>query len=94
MGKDSLTYRLVIFDERSWRRDCERVPKKQLDRIIQKVRLLGSWTVSDGLNVKALQHYDLADFRLRVGDYRILFNKNEDRREIHLLRVLHRSKLY
>ena len=89
-----MTYRLIVFDERVWRRDCDRVPKKQLDRIVERIRLLESWSVSSGLDLKTLQHYDIADFRLRAGDYRVLLNKDDERREIHLLRVLHRSKLY
>jgi mRNA-degrading endonuclease RelE of RelBE toxin-antitoxin system len=94
MGKENLKYRLVIFDERIWMRDCDRVPRKQLKRIIERISQLETWSVSASVDVKKLQHYDLADFRLRVGDYRVLLNKNEDKREIHLLRVLHRSKLY
>lgn len=94
MGKENLKYRLVIFDERIWMRDCDRVPRKQLERIIERISQLETWSVSASVDVKKLQHYDLADFRLRVGDYRVLLNKNEDKREIHLLRVLHRSKLY
>lgn len=82
------------MDQRVWQRDCDRVPKKQLDRIVERIRLLDHWPVSAGTDVKTLQHYDAADFRLRVGSYRILFNKDDGRREIHLLRVLHRSKLY
>jgi mRNA-degrading endonuclease RelE of RelBE toxin-antitoxin system len=58
------------------------------------MHLLESWSVSSGLDLKALQHYDNADFRLRVGDYRVLLNKDDERQEIYLLRVLHRSKLY
>lgn len=94
MGKESLTYRIIIFDERVWRRDCDRVPQKQLNRIVERICKLEKWSASAGLDVKALQHYDCADFRLRVGDYRVLLNKYDSRREIHLLRVLHRSKLY
>lgn len=94
MGKESLTYRLIIFDERVWRRDCDRVPKRQMDRIVERIRLLEKRSTSVGLDVKALQQYDSADFRLRVGDYRVLLNKDDERREIYLLRVLHRSKLY
>lgn len=94
MGKESVKYRLIIFDERVWRRDCDRVPKKQLERIVARIRMLETWSVSSGLDLKALQHYDNADFRLRVGDYRVLLNKDDEKREIYLLRVLHRSKLY
>lgn len=94
MGKDNLKYRLVIFDERVWARDCDRVPRKQLERIIERIRVLETWSVPVSVDVKKLQHYDLADFRLRVGDYRVLLNKHEEKYEIHLLRILHRSKLY
>lgn len=94
MGKESLTYRLIIFDERVWRRDADRIPKKYLDRIVKKILLLEKRPLSAGVDVKALQQYNNADFRLRVGDYRVLFNKNDEQREIYLLRMLHRSKLY
>lgn len=94
MGKKPLTFRLMIVDERVWRRDCDRVPKKQLDRIEEKIRLLERWSTSAEIDVKKLQHYDCADFRLRVGDYRILFTKDDKRRALYLLRVLHRSQLY
>ncbi len=94
MGKEHVIYRLIVFDERTWRRDCDRIPKKQLDRIVQRIQMLTSWNAASGLDVRALQQYDAADFRLRVGDYRILLNKDDENREIHLLRVLHRSKLY
>lgn len=95
MGKEHLRkYRLVIFDERVWSRDCDHVPRKQLERIVERIRLLETWPAPANIDVKKLQHYDLADFRLRFGDYRVLLNKDEDKREIHLLRILHRSNLY
>lgn len=94
MGKENLKYRLVIFDERIWARDCDRVPRKQLERIIERISQLETWSVSTSVDVKKLQHYNVADFRLRVGDYRVLLNKDDEKSEIHLLRVLHRSKLY
>ncbi len=89
-----MTYRLIIFDERVWERDCSRIPKKDLTRIIEKIGILGQKTTAGNVDVKKLQHHDSADFRLRVGDYRVLFNKNEETESIFLLRVLHRSKSY
>lgn len=46
------------------------------------------------MQVKQLKNYEVADFRLRIGDERILFDRDELTKTIHLLRVLHRSKLY
>lgn len=94
MDKKPMKYRLIIADRRVWERDCDSIQRKDLDRIIARIRLLENHPLSPGVDVKKLQQYDAADFRLRVGDYRVLFNKDDDAREIHLLRVLHRSKLY
>jgi mRNA interferase RelE/StbE len=45
-------------------------------------------------NVKKLVDYPQADFRLRIWDYRILFDIDEKNKKIKVLRILHRSKLY
>lgn len=94
MGKEPVTYQLVIFDERVWRRDCSHIPKTDLLRIMRKVHVLQAQPMMEGVDVKMLQHYDAADFRLRVGPYRILFNRDDASKTVFLLRVLHRSKLY
>jgi mRNA interferase RelE/StbE len=44
--------------------------------------------------IKKLQNYELADYRLRVGDYRFLFNIDDLGKDIYIFRILHRSKLY
>lgn len=89
-----MTYHVVIFDERIWNRDCKRIATKDLKKILKKIPQLQDWPVTEGIDVKALQSYDAADFRLRVGSYRVLFNKDDMLKAIYLLRVLHRSKLY
>ena len=45
-------------------------------------------------NYKKLNHYKICNYRLRVWDYRILFDINEEKNEIIIFRILHRSKLY
>lgn len=94
MGKDDMRYALIIVDQRTWRKDCANIPKKDLDRIVERTSLLAENPLAKGIGVKKLQHYDAADYRLKDGDYRVLFNRNDAAREIHLLRVLNRSKLY
>jgi mRNA interferase RelE/StbE len=46
------------------------------------------------VNIKKLWNYPVADFRLRVWDYRVLFDVDDKKQIIKVLRILHRSKLY
>lgn len=89
-----MKYRLIIFDARVWQRDCDSIEKKDLKRIVERIQLLEPRPLLEQLDIKKLQDYDSADFRMRVGNYRVLFNKDDQAGEIFLLRVLHRSKLY
>lgn len=89
-----MAYKIVIFDERLWKKDCSKIEGKKLVLIFKKIRNLKHEPSAGNVHVKQLQDYVAADFRLRIGDYRVLFNKDEETKTIHLLRVLHRSKLY
>lgn len=89
-----MPYTLLVADERVWHRDLSVIERKDLLRILGRIRKLRHDLWPEGLHVRKLRHYGLADFRLRVGNYRVLFNRDDDRKEVRLLRVLHRSKLY
>ena len=89
-----MAYKLLIADERLWKKDCSRIPSAELRRILLSIRKLEADSWAENVQVRQLKNYDVADFRLRVGNYRILFDKDEDGKTIHLLRILHRSKLY
>lgn len=50
-----------------------------------------------GLRLGSYPHYRMAGgnrYRLRVGDYRIIYTFAVDRNEIHLLAVGHRREIY
>lgn len=89
-----MAYKVIIEDDRRWRKDCSRIPPDHVRKIIQKIRDLEKDPWDENIQVKQLMNYRVADFRLRIGDYRVLFNKDEERKIILLLRVRHRSKLY
>lgn len=89
-----MSYKLIIFDKRLWLRDCRSIPCKDLERIKSRIHALEREPWSEEVQVKQLHHFDTVDFRLRIGSYRVLFNRHEDKKIIFLLRVLHRSKLY
>ncbi len=40
------------------------------------------------------QSHPLADFRLRVGNFRILFDVDEENKVIHILKIGHRKEVY
>ncbi|PCI23980.1 hypothetical protein COB57_06190 [Candidatus Peregrinibacteria bacterium] len=86
--------KIVIQHKRQWIKDFEKIPKAEGGKIIQKIKTLSQlpWTAS--VQAKHLKNYHLADFRLRVGNYRVLFDLDSENKIIYLLRVLHRSKLY
>jgi len=69
-------------------KDAKKIPKKDLKRIFSKIELL-----SDDLrgDVKRLTHFS-PEFRLRVGEYRILFETEDDRLMIY--RIRHRKDAY
>ena len=89
-----MAYEILIDDLRLWEKDCSVIPRTKLRIIVQKIAALAGDPCPENVHVAQLKHYALADFRLRVGDYRVLFNKDEESKTIHLLRVLDRSKLY
>ena len=68
--------------------DLENVPVKQRTQILKKIERLGH-----GLhgNRKRLRGSDIA-YRLRMGDYRILFDVEE--RVIVIRRIGHRKNIY
>jgi len=50
-----------------------------------------------GLSLSTYPHYRMTGgnrYRLRVGDYRIIYNFDPSRNEIHLLAVGHRKEIY
>jgi mRNA interferase RelE/StbE len=68
--------------------DLERLPAKQRGQILRKVERL-----RHGLhgNIKRLRESDIA-YRLRMGDYRILFDVEES--VIVIRRIGHRKSIY
>jgi hypothetical protein len=41
-----------------------------------------------------IQYSSIGDYRLRVGDYRLIHDIDGERREVVILRVMHRRDIY
>jgi mRNA interferase RelE/StbE len=69
-------------------KDCKSINKKVLKLIFSKIELL-----SDNLqgDVKKLTNFT-PEYRLRIGDYRVLFETEKD--EIIIYRIMHRKEAY
>jgi len=68
--------------------DLRRIPKRFAAQIVAKISRL-----EHGLrgNIKRLTNFD-CDYRLRCGDYRVVFDVEGDEVLVH--RVLHRREAY
>ncbi|MCH7557887.1 MAG: type II toxin-antitoxin system RelE/ParE family toxin [Planctomycetes bacterium] len=69
-------------------KDCKAIDKKVLKLIFSKIELLSNNLQGD---VKKLTNFT-PEYRLRVGDYRVLFETEKD--QINVYRIMHRKKVY
>ena len=68
--------------------DLRRIPKRFAAQIVAKISRLEKGLRGD---IKRLTNFDF-DYRLRCGDYRVLFDVEGDAILVH--RVLHRKEAY
>ena len=69
-------------------KDCRKIPVPQLRRIFSQIEKMSNDLKGD---IKRLTNFT-SEYRLRVGDYRILFETDEDK--IIVYRICHRKDVY
>jgi len=69
-------------------KDCKKIPKSELKRIFNNIEEMANDLKGD---VKQLTNYS-PEYRLRVGDYRVLFEIEESK--IVIYRIRHRKDAY
>jgi mRNA interferase RelE/StbE len=79
---------IVEIDSKALK-DLTKIHKQEVKKIFSKIELLENYP--DVSNIKKLTNFE-PPYRLRVGDYRILFDIKDD--VITVYRVKHRSKSY
>jgi mRNA interferase RelE/StbE len=82
------SYRIVI--KKSAAKEIERVEKKDRIRIIEKIRSLASDPHSPGSKKLSGQE----KYRIRQGNYRILYQVINDELIINVVKVGHRRNIY
>ena len=66
------------------------IPKKELQKIIKKIQALSSNPRPQG--TQKLSHKE--QFRIRRGDYRIIYSIHDDDLTVHIIKVGHRKEIY
>ncbi len=70
-----------------------RLPKKVRDKFVEALKLLSISPYSELLKVKKLKGADDA-YRIRVGEYRLIYTINEDRLVVLVIKLGHRREVY
>ncbi len=69
-------------------KDCKKIPRREVQNIFEKIDNMSYDLQGD---VKQLTHFT-TEYRLRVGNYRVLFEIEE--RIIYIYRIRHRKQAY
>ncbi|GAB6888902.1 type II toxin-antitoxin system RelE/ParE family toxin [Desulfothermus okinawensis JCM 13304] len=81
-----------IIYPKSILKDLRKISPQNLNRIREGIEELSNFPNLS--QIKHLKNHYLADYRLRIGDYRILFDVNWEKKEIYILKIGHRKNIY
>ncbi len=90
MSEEKKSYTVIFTDVAL--KNLRRSPKKDQRRILSRIEQLAS-APNSMPNVKRLVNFDVA-YRLRVGNYRVLFDQDDIIRIIDVIDILPRNKAY
>jgi mRNA interferase RelE/StbE len=80
-----------IFIEKKAEKDLRKLPKNYQNKIIQKILdLKNNPKPIDVRKIASSENY----YRVRVGDYRIIYEINYKEKRINIFRVRHRKEAY
>jgi len=73
-------------------RDPKRLPAEVFQRVIAAIRALGAEPRPQGC--RKLQGSPRDDYRIRVGDYRVVYEIDDRDKSVRIMRVHHRREAY
>ncbi|MFZ2631285.1 MAG: type II toxin-antitoxin system RelE/ParE family toxin [Desulfosalsimonadaceae bacterium] len=82
----------TIYYAKSVVKDIKKIDEKLLSMIRKGIE--GLYNFPNISNIKRLSAHPLADYRLRIGEYRILFDVDWDEKKIFILKIGHRKDVY
>jgi mRNA interferase RelE/StbE len=80
-----------VLIERSAERDLKSLPTPLFHRIVSRIKALADNPRPSGCHKLAGSKND---WRIRIGDYRALYEINDARRLVRIFRIRHRSEVY
>lgn len=80
-----------VYLERSAENDLKRLPTSIFHRIIPQIKTLAANPRPSGCR-KITGSKD--DWRIRIGDYRIIYEIDEKAKAVRIMRVRHRREVY
>lgn len=80
-----------ILLERNAERDLKKLPKEIFDWVVLKIKSLAQNPKPPGTR-KIVGSRN--DWRIRVGDYRVIYEIDEEGRAIRIMRIRHRKQAY
>jgi len=87
-----MRYQILIVRKAS--KELKRLPARSRESITERIAMLGRDPDNPALDVKRINNHPRADYRLRVGAYRVLFNREDTIRVVEVVRVAHRKEVY
>jgi mRNA interferase RelE/StbE len=81
-------YRVLI--RKSAVDELGRIPKKDLRRMVKRIRSLGDASRPHGCEKLSAQER----YRLRQGDYRVVYSIDDSVRTVEIVKIGHRSEIY
>ena len=80
-----------VYLERSAENDLKRLPTSIFHRIIPQIKTLGENPRPSGCRkITGSKN----DWRIRIGDYRIIYEIDEKAKAVRIMRVRHRREVY
>lgn len=80
----------AVYTTRTADKDLEKIPEEDRGRVLQTILSLGD----DPRPVQSIQMSGSAGRRVRWGDYRALYEVDDEKKEVTVTRVLHRKDVY
>ena len=80
-----------VYLERAAERDLKRLAAESFHRIIPFIKTLGENPRPTGCRKLAGSR---SDWRIRVGDYRVIYEIDDEEKAVRVMRVRHRREVY
>ncbi len=90
-GFQRIMYSIVFSKEAL--KSSTKIPKNYLEVILKKIKTLAKDPYNSTLNIKMLQH-SRQIYRLRVGDYRVIYEIDNEKYIIHIIKIGTRGGIY